>query len=333
MGKKQWHPGTLLQTSGSYWEAFTLHVGVKLDVFSLLSNTFMSAEKTAEKIGADTRAVSIMLNALTAMGLLAKEKGGYRASEEARKFLDRNSETYIGHIIMHHHYLAESWGRLEDAIITGEPTRSRASFADTKRREAFLMGMYNMASQQARGIAALVDLSGCKKLLDFGGGPGTYAIHFCLQYTNLEASIFDLPTTKPIAEKIVAKHGLSDRIEFIAGDYLEDINLSDHYDAAWLSHILHGSGPESCEKIIAEATGALMPGAMIFIHDFILNDNMDGPVFPALFALNMLLGTHDGQAYSEKQIRGMLENAGITDVERLPYVGPTESGIMVGKKG
>ncbi len=29
MKNHQWHPGTLLQLSGSYWQAFALHAGVK----------------------------------------------------------------------------------------------------------------------------------------------------------------------------------------------------------------------------------------------------------------------------------------------------------------
>jgi hypothetical protein len=71
---------------------------------------------------------------------------------------------------------------------------------------------------------------------------------------------------------------------------------------------------------------------MIAVHDFILDDSMDGPLFPALFALNMLQGTQQGQTYSETQIRSMLEAAGIRRIQRLEYRGPTESSILVGFK-
>jgi hypothetical protein len=59
---------------------------------------------------------------------------------------------------------------------------------------------------------------------------------------------------------------------------------------------------------------------------------MDEPLFPALFALNMLMGTDRGQSYSESQIRQMMEKAGLYQIERLDYQGPTESSIMVGNK-
>ena len=53
-------------------------------------------------------------------------------------------------------------------------------------------------------------------------------------------------------------------------------------------------------------------------------------MFPALFSLNMLLGTQGGQAYSEDEIENMMLQAGIENIQRTSYVGPMTSGIMVG---
>ena len=113
------------------------------------------------------------------------------------------------------------------------------------------------------------------------------------------------------------------------GNYLEE-DIAGRYDVVWLSHILHGEGPDGCRKIIRKAVEVLEPGGTIFIHDFILNDTMASPLFPALFSLNMLLATPSGQAYSEKQIMDMLDKANVKKIQRLPFVGPTESGIITG---
>jgi len=69
---------------------------------------------------------------------------------------------------------------------------------------------------------------------------------------------------------------------------------------------------------------------MIIIHDFILNNSLDGPLFPALFSLNMLLGTESGQSYSEEQIIDMLAAAGAGDIRRIAIQSPNDSGILVG---
>jgi hypothetical protein len=83
--------------------------------------------------------------------------------------------------------------------------------------------------------------------------------------------------------------------------------------------------------MIQKAVGALAPGGMIIIHDFILNNRMDGPLFPALFSLNMLLGTESGQSYSEDQIIDMLADAGVKDTRRIAVQSPNDSGIIVGR--
>jgi hypothetical protein len=57
---------------------------------------------------------------------------------------------------------------------------------------------------------------------------------------------------------------------------------------------------------------------------------MDGPLFPALFSLNMLLGTSSGKSYSEEQIADMLNRAGVKDIRRIPFESPNDSGIMMG---
>ena len=145
----------------------------------------------------------------------------------------------------------------------------------------------------------------------------------------LKATVFDLPTTRPFAEKTIQKFELSNMIDFRPGNYIED-ELGDGYDVAWLSHILHGEGQDDCRQIIEKAVKALNPGGMILIHEFILDNTMDAPLFPALFSLNMLLGTSYGRAYSEEQLTGMLRDAGVKNIKRTRFDTPTDSSILAG---
>jgi len=199
------------------------------------------------------------------------------------------------------------------------------------RRESFLMGMFNLAMGIAQELVPTLDLSGKTRLLDLGGGPGTYAIHFCMHNPQLTATLFDLATTQPFAEQTIAKFGLTERIKFSPGDFHSD-ELGGPYDVAWLSHILHGENSEDCHKIVAKAAEALEPGGMIMIHEFILDNTRDAPLFPALFSLNMLAVTDSGQSYSENEIRGMMAAAGIVEIHRPAYRGPTGSSVLLGRK-
>jgi predicted O-methyltransferase YrrM len=323
---EEWTAGKLVGISGSYWQACTLHAAVKLDLFTKIGEGERNVREIAGDPGYDLRGTTALLNALSAMGLLVKNGEGYSNTEGSKEYLDKDSPKYLGHIIMHHHHLVEAWARLDQAVRKGEPIEKRSA-PEEVMRESFLVGMFNMAMAIAPRLSDEIDLRGRNHLLDLGGGPGTYAIHFCLKNPGLKATVYDLPTTEPFARKTIERFGLSERIHFMAGDYLED-GIKGKYDVAWLSHILHSEGPDACEMMIEKAVAALEEGGLLLVHDFILEETLDAPLFSALFSLNMLVNTKEGRSYSEEQVKAMLAKAGLKNIQRLPFEGPNESGII-----
>ncbi len=321
-------PGDIIQISGSYWAACALQAGVVLDVFTLIGDEVRSAGEVAAGAGADARAMDMLLGALTALGLLVKEDGRYSLTPVSRKFLVKDAPGYAGYIIKHHHDLVPSWARLPEAVRTGRPVRSRV-VGDDEWRESFLLGMFNIAMAVAPGLARHLDLSGRRRLLDVGGGPGTYAIHFCLANPDLRATVFDLPQSEQFFRQTAERFGVGDRVDFQAGDYIEG-EIAGSFDVAWLSQILHGENGDGCARIIDHVVRVLEPGGLILVQEFVLDDTRDGPLHPALFSLNMLLGTDGGQAYSEAEIKAMLRAAGVKDVRRLEFTGPNDTGIIAG---
>ena len=330
MEKKSWNPADLLQLSGGYWSACALHAGVKLDLFTPLADRPRPVHELAGILNMNERGLGMLLTALAAMDLLEKIGETYVPTPFAVEYLAATSPKYLGHIILHHHHLMTGWSRLDEAVREGGPISGRVSLTDDEdARESFLMGMFNLAMQIAPRIVGSVDLNGRRRLLDLGGGPGTYAVHFCQQNPRLSAVVFDLPTSRRFAEQTIARFGLSDRIEFQAGNYLAD-DVEGSFDVAWLSHILHSEDPEGCAIIIRKAVAALEPGGLILVQEFILDDGRDGPLFPALFSLNMLLGTPAGQAYSGAELCTLLSAAGVRDLRRLPVELPNGAGVIAG---
>jgi predicted O-methyltransferase YrrM len=271
MTPEQWNPGQLLELSGGYWQTCALHAGVKLDLFSALDDGAATGDELARRSGSDARGITLLLNALAALGLLTKNGDIFTNRADAREFLSRRSPRYIGHIILHHHHLMEAWAHLDVAVRQGHPPRLRSLHSEEEWRESFLLGMFNLAMNLAPQLVKKIDLAGRRRLLDLGGGPGTYAIHFCLENPQLRATVFDLPTTRPFAEKTIADFGLTDRIEFQEGNFLEQ-EIPGTYDVVWLSHILHGEGPEGAQRIIDAAVSRLPPGGLILVQEFILDD-------------------------------------------------------------
>jgi SAM-dependent methyltransferase len=332
MTTTEWTPSSIVETAGNFWSTCVIHTAVKLGVFTALGDVPSGAADLAREMGLNERGLTMLLNALAALHLVSKQGERYANTPFSRSYLCKEEPHYLGYMIMHQHYLMGRWNNLAEVVSSGAPVVNPGVMRDDPDQlESFLMGMFNLASEIAPQVAQGVDLSHYHSLLDLGGGPGTYAIHFCLHNPQLAAVVFDLPTTQPFAEKTIASFNLRDRIRFMAGDFHKD-EISGSYDAVWLSHILHSDDPDTCRALLRKAAGVIKPGGMILIHDFILNDSMDGPVYPALFALNMLVNTPAGRAYSEGEITDMLAQAGARDIQRLPFRGPTDSGIIIGKK-
>jgi hypothetical protein len=322
-------PGEILGLSGSYWRSLTLHAAVKLDLFSIIGDQALSAAQVATVIGADEHGVATLLNAAAALGLLEKKDGCFSNTESSARFLVASSPSYIGFMIRHHANLVPGWARLDEAVTSGKPVRQRSSGATGAVQEEFLRGMHTQAMGIAPEMARRIDLGGRQKLLDLGGGPGTWAIHFVLHNPGLSAVVYDLEGTRPFAEETVSRFGVSDRVSFVGGDFTAD-ELPKGFDVAWLSHILHGESPESCRSILEKTAAGLNPGGLLLVHEFILDDSGTSPLFPALFSLNMLVATEGGRSYTREELEEMMAGVGARDLQLLDFVGPTESRILAG---
>lgn len=338
MPGKIWSAEDIIQLSSANWPSCVLQTAVKLDLFTALDRpsaaaapTGLTVEELALKLACEERALDMLITALAALGFLKRAGRLVTAAESSRRYLSRHSEDYLGFIIKHQAYILPGWVDLETAVRTGRKVRREPSSntANEQEREAFLMGMFNVARQQADTVARALDLSGRKRLLDLGGGPGTYAVFFCRRYPDLRAVVFDLPGSEQFARQVARRYGLTERIDFIGGDFLRD-ELPRGFDAVWLSQVLHGEPPAEAARLVERGAKTLNPGGLLAIQEFILNDDRQGPAHSALFALNMLVGTEGGQAYSQSEIELMMGRAGARHIRRLSAALPPGCGIMVG---
>jgi len=328
---KEWTAPELFSLSGSYWTSCAVQAAVQLDLFTALTDGPRTEEELAATLKCDLRALRMLITALVALEFLERRGETVAASPSVLTYLAKTSPEYVGFIILHHANLVPSWNKLAESVRSGKENRERGAIRthDEEEREAFLMGMFNVARQQAEAIANALDLTGRLRLIDVGGGPGTYAVYFCRRNPGLQAVVFDLPTSEDFARKVVENYGLTDRIEFVGGDFLHD-ELPQGQDVAWLSQVLHGEKPENAALLVKNAAACLRPGGLLCIQEFVVDSDRNGPVHPALFSLNMLVNTDGGQAYTADEICSMLENAGAKDIRSLDVALPQGCRVMIG---
>jgi hypothetical protein len=308
-----------------------LLTGAELDLFTLLAGAPLTAAQTAAATGADLRALTILLDALAALGLLAKEEDRYRCLAPLSGLLAAGGPASVLPMVLHAASLWRRWSALT-AIVRGEvvPGRSEPGERDFDELRAFIEAMHVVAAPLAGGVAAAAGAGEARALLDVGGGPGTYTIAFLRAAPALRATLFDRPEVIAIARRHVADAGLLDRVAFAAGDFYRD-ELPPGHDLALLSAIIHQNSPAQNIELYGKVHRALVRGGRIIIRDHVMTADRTAPVEGAIFAVNMLVGTAGGGTYTFAEIARGLAEVGFADI-RLSRAGGHMDAIVEARK-
>jgi len=304
-------PEALLTLARAFQDSRVLLTGAELNLFTLLSKEALTADAIAARLGADLRALTIELDALAAMGVLVKADGNYRTAPGASS-LSEEAPDSIHPMLLHAARIWDRWTNLTRKI-GGTPLSERPP-ADVTR--AFICAMQVVSAPQAAPMAAAVGVGTARRLLDVGGGPGTYTAAFLRAAPKLEATLFDLPPVIEIAREQLSKAGLLDRVTLVGGDFESD-ELPAGHDLAWLSAIIHQNGPAQNDALFGRIFRALVPGGRLVIRDHVMEPDRTRPRAGALFAVNMLVGTALGGTYTFDEIRAGLGRAGFVRVRAL----------------
>jgi len=314
-------------------KARVLETAFELDIFESLAGGMKTARTLARERNANEESLELFLNALVACGFLATDGRGFQNTKYGQEiFLDGKS-LYVGDYIALQARSAPDWLRLKDSVLSGTPL-DRPDFLKVDQPEltrGFARAMYNTAIGHAHYLARRLPLGSAKTLLDLGGGPGAFAIHFVQANPGLRATIFDLPASLEIAREYVEGHGVSDRVDFQAGDFHRD-EIQGSFDVCFLSHIIHGQRIEHNQALLAKIFAHLNSGGKLIVQDFFLNSDRQSPQFASLFALVMLLHTDGGRTYTFEEVEGWMSQAGFSRLRRPAFKLPRSMALLIAEK-
>ena len=323
-------PEELLGIYTAYQQAVVFITANRLRIFDSLAEKPSTAQQLAGAKKLSKRALEILLDALAAIGLLAKRDATYRCSSLARRYLVSNRREFIGHLIDHHYNMLQSWALLPEVVEKGGPARTRRRKRTPREHSDFSLAMADIGRTSAWAMLERLDLSRYRKMLDLGGGPGMYAIAACMEHRNLKAVVYDLPETVPIAQDVIARYNMEDRIETMAGDFLAG-SLGTGYDLVLVSNIIHSLSLRQVHTLLGKVYRSMTMGGLVVVKDFLLDENRIKPVASALFAVNMLVGTRSGNCYTSSEIKGALKDSGFVAVRSRTV--PRYSCLYLGRKG
>ena len=287
-------PGDILKLSRNFMESRILLSAAELNLFTMLGRGPLNAGALADTIGADLRGLTILLDALAALGLLDKDGRLYRCPESVLRFLSEDSPDSVLPMLRHAAHLWGRWsgltGMVKDPCSVED---QRESSWNEEELSAFVKAMDVIARPTAPAIVAAVAPASARRLLDIGGALGTYTLAFLEAAPAMKATLFDRPRVIEMARDHIGKAGFLDRVSLVSGDFYED-ELPGGHDLGFLSAIIHQNSPEENVALFKKTYRALGEGGRIVIRDHVMESARSRPRDGALFAVNMLVVTSGG---------------------------------------
>jgi SAM-dependent methyltransferase len=288
----------------------------ELGLFTRLDEKPCRAEELALENGFDVRATTRVLDCLVTLNLVDKRDGVYQLTEGGTLYSLRHAETILP-MVLHMNRLWDTWSNLTEVVKTGgHAERESGIQMGEEDWKAFIGAMHVVGRELAQIIAAEYDLGRFRRLLDIGGGSGTYSIAFLQQNADMTAVIFDLEYVIPMAKTRLADEDIADRVDLVAGDFYKD-ELPKGCDLAFLSAIIHQNGPEENLDLYRKIFKALEPGGAVLIRDYLMDESRTIPAAGAMFAINMLVNTRGGDTYTFEEVKVQLEQVGFTEVKQI----------------
>jgi len=252
----------------NYKETQILFSAIKLDIFSHL-NEFTSVNQLSINTYYDERNLGFYLNALAAIGILEKENGMYKNTEESQYYLNRNSSNYLGEWILFREGMT-SLNNIEELIKKG----ARKDLKETNEgmdaydfSEFAWLSINELYSGRVQCFLKAVEKiyyhRKLNKILDLGGGSGIMAIEFINSYPEAKGIIFEHPKVAKVPLKLVEEKNLQDKIKVVSGDFNKD-HIGSGYDLIIASGILDFS-KNNPEALIKKMYDSLNVGGYIFL--------------------------------------------------------------------
>ncbi|MCA9484033.1 MAG: methyltransferase domain-containing protein [Nitrospina sp.] len=286
-----------------------------VDLFDAIADAPATAAEVADRLSLSEKGALRLLNALTALGMVSRQGDRFRLIPEFTPYLTAGGAKSMKQWIRLSSDLMPIWDKLETFVRQGEMVRNTMEMLnqDPENMRAFIDAMHDKALNAPQSIARIIDLSGNRKLLDIGGGPGTYSLELCRILPGLRATVFEIPPVAEVARDYTRRYGLEDRVEAVNGDFKTD-PLPTGYDLVLIANVLHMYPAETARALVQKAAAALEPGGRLIVHGFSTNPDRVSPLEDVIFCLNMGMLTEDGNAHSVPEMQAWLEDAGFGNI-------------------
>jgi ubiquinone/menaquinone biosynthesis C-methylase UbiE len=298
-----------------FWMTQAVYVAVRLRIPDLLHSGAKTAEELAALTGTHARSLYRLLRALSSSGVF-REDHEHRFSLTALSdsLRDEAPDSVAGLAWVRGDWQYRAWGDLLHNVRTGE-TAFEHVFGEPlfdflrhspEKAALFDRAMVGVHGRETEALLSSFDFSNIRVLADIGGGNGSVLTAILRKYPAMRAILFDRADVVDRARAELDTTGLSDRLQFMAGDFFQSVPSG--ADAYFLRHIIHDWQDEQAITILRNCRAVMPDSGQLFLAEFILPEGPE-PFDGKWFDLAMMVVT-GGQERTAAEYAHLLAASG-----------------------
>jgi hypothetical protein len=184
-------PEPIMKVAVGFMAAKHLFIANEIGMFEKLERGSLTLEALAERMVVPSRTARIIADAMVALGLLQRQGDRYHNTEVATALLGGAAGTGLRpflRLVNRLSYLR--WARLEDAI-RRDTTIFEAGFSE-EEQQLYSGGVEAVTAGTANALAGNYDFGRHRRVLDLGGGTGSFLLAILSRFDVVRGTLYDL---------------------------------------------------------------------------------------------------------------------------------------------
>ncbi|MFS8103132.1 acetylserotonin O-methyltransferase [Lentzea alba] len=311
-------PDQIFQLAQGFMASKHLFAASELGLFEALGEGPADLKGLAARTGLPERSARISADAMVALGLLERHGDQYANAPVAATFLSGATPADFRPLLrMWDRVSYPAWTDLAGTLGRGKPAHEIFD-VDDDLVPIVSAGIDAATAGACRALPHVAGLPAGSRVLDIGGGPGSWSIALAQADPGLTATVFELPEVAAIAAERVKGH---EQIDVRTGNLLTD-DLPPGHDVFLLANVIHYFTQDTNQAILRKIRDAAEPKARLLLADFWTDPTHTQPLPAALMAGEFAIHLNDGDVYSVEEGAEWLADCGWSFTGHLPLAGP-----------